>query len=299
MNQFSHPHLDPDVFGKTYRTLLPQITAWSGLSAGEFVTILGRYGWDAAKLLLMDPHVDADKWKPVRILGEGGFGAVSLWHSKDDDGNVEDEIVIKETAQNARLELPSMPGLAREAVLQYELNRKGCASVPRLRRYRFLDHAQPERRKYRFYFEFCPYGDLHRLIIRYRAWQRPLPELFLWEVFQALAEVACAMDRIDQSDDDDDEEDDGGREKFHFFDFDRDQRYPDEYYMLHLDLKPRNVLLGKRKRDAELEGSSALTVDYPSAFVSDFGLAHITGERDDRNPRNFMRTGEHAPLGRR
>ena len=76
----------------------------------------------------------------------------------------------------------------------------------------------PERGAWRLYLEFCPSSDLSRLLNKYHAAKRPLPEPFLWYVFLALARACVAMEHV-------------GEEW---------RGLPNETDIVHLDLKASN-----------------------------------------------------------
>ena len=89
------------------------------------------------------------------------------------------------------------------------------------------------------------------------------------------------------------------------------------YFMLHLDLKPPNVLIGKSRRQEEMEESSTsegntspgkrrrldddgdsakltLPDHFPAIKVHDFGLAEITAVDDDDDPMQYFSSGSPA-----
>lgn len=142
---------------------------WNGITSHELAT-LGNNGIAGGFMdyLCSEPLVDADLWRPVRPLGHRGFGHVGLWHRKDQTGVVKDEMVINEWPPDEVLELQGRKGLAKEAVYQYQLNQRNCENVPTLRQFKCLfDPNNPPTGRYRTYSEFCPYGDLDRVAMRY------------------------------------------------------------------------------------------------------------------------------------
>lgn len=70
---------------------------------------------------------DDEVWRPVRPLGEGGFGCVGLWQKFDRNGTVIDSMAIKQQkylnkeASQAGMALGAY-GLTKEAALMLELN---------------------------------------------------------------------------------------------------------------------------------------------------------------------------------
>jgi serine/threonine protein kinase len=221
--------------------------------------------------LSSDPNVGDDQdWQMVRPLGEGGFGHVGLWQVVRDDGSVADEIAIKQGHRLPGYDFDSNDhrGLAKEAVLQHQVNGKNCQNVVHLRRFKFYRGEQ----KYRFFMEYCPYGDLRRLRIRYRAKASRIPELFLWHLFHSLAQAISAMQGPWS----------------HFI---TGEAYPKDYHMLHMDLKHDNVFLGYERPSNETRGEPILVNNYPTIKVGDFGLAVITGAEDADNPSALWATG--------
>ena len=83
----------------------------------------------------------------------------------------------------------------------------------------------PYYRRYRLYMEYCGHGDLHGIEERYRtgAADEPMPEPFLWALFESLAAVGNLMWRGDV---------DGQREEWR--------------EIMHGDLKSSNVFLGQK-----------------------------------------------------
>ncbi len=97
-----------------------------------------------------------------------------------------------------------------EVDIMEELSAAKCDNILRLLGYRRYRAA----RKHRLYMEFCPYGDLRRLIKRYRAWRfvnpywvirmersaliprarrQYLPEPFLWDAFHGLTQAMLCL----------------------------------------------------------------------------------------------------------
>ena len=269
-----------------YRAVHGIRALWNGpkKSAGSFLNLFYDYrlSWDESGFITSDPNMgDGKNWKVVRPLGSGGFGMVGLWHAVDVDGNVVDEMAIKQTHSDRSNDWSdNHPGLAREAVLQFQLNQRHSENVVLLRRYKFYD----EERKYRFYMEVCSHGELYRLRYRYRNWGTLLPELFLWHVFHSLAKVVALMDRP-------------------FNDFDTGKLIS-QSYMLHMDLKHANIFLSEPASHTQY-GETDPTSDYPIIKLGDFGLADITAATDPNNPRTFWGRGtiDYMPpvgfLGRR
>jgi len=242
-----------------------------------------------------------DNWKAHRLLGSGGFGRVTLWVKRDAENQIVDEMAIKETKiemNSVWLDRPKR--LAKEAVLHHHLNRTGVENFVQLRGYKEILHAPPEHpgngdlpksydteenRLWRFYLEFAPYGELSRLIDRYRAWNRYLPEAFLWHVFDSLALALLAKDELPT---DPDELPTAGA----YTEYDR---------VLHFDIKPDNIFLGyeqpfevdateKHGGMTQLEGETRTI--YPIIKLGDFGIAELVGGKEDEvNPKALWGSG--------
>lgn len=232
----------------------------------EFSTYAQSYwGKVAANFLDSTPgheQMEHDSWEPVRILGAGGFGLVGLWQKVDWDGAVQDEIAIKEMKASIYGQCSVSNRSAREAIIMKQLNdaernvNPGATNILRLRGYKNFLTAQ----RWRLYLEYAPYGDLHSLIYCYKAWDVYLPEEFLWHVFYALAKVTALM------------------KEGPFTDFETEK--PTNWSVVHFDIKPANVYMGKCDEKADFP-------NYPTIKLADFGLAQLSGQDDGRNPSSF------------
>ena len=60
-------------------------------------------------------------------------------------------------------------------------------------RYIDRDWIDNERESYKLYLEFCEYGDLDRLIERFRAWNKKIPEAFIWHVAECLTRACYGL----------------------------------------------------------------------------------------------------------
>lgn len=240
------------------------------------IVLQALWGHRVANYLLSGTgdHQFDDTWRPKRMLGKGAFGLVGLWEKVNVvTGEVEDQVAIKEMQRSRHHEhyLQRNSSLAREAAIMQQLNNAEQRGRPRnnnsndnnilrLRSYKNF----PMARRSRFYLEFAPYGDLVKLMYLYKAWDTYLPEEFLWHCFYSFAKVAVLM------------------EKGPFTDLE-DQR-PTKSLVVHFDIKPDNVYMGK-------PSDTAILANYPTIKVADFGLSNLTGEDDPDNPSVYRRLG--------
>jgi serine/threonine protein kinase len=262
----------PDL--QSYRAVLVQAVREGPLALNQLnLNTIWDYRPSAALIgfLNSNHNVDDDQnWQMVRPIGAGAFGQVGLWRVVRADGSVADEIAIKQGNRQPQFDFDSAirPGLAKEAVLQYQANGRHCENIVHLRCYKFYSSEQ----KHRFYMEYCPYGDLERLRIRYRAKATRLPELFLWHLFHSLAQAISAMPGPWN----------------HFI---SGRAYPKDHHMLHMDLKHDNVFLGYERSSNVTSNATIHTSMYPTIKVGDFGLAAITGPEDIDNPTSLWGIG--------
>lgn len=150
------------------------------------------------------------QWFPVRPLGKGGFGGVAVWEKRDSLGNVVEETALKQSNWEMSLALENHQEIAREAAIMSQLNLISSEYIVYMKAFRCLREPEKEKATWRFYFEYCPYGDLGRLKSRYKAWgyvhlflvprvnadflySTYLPEEFLWRTFYSMAKVARLM----------------------------------------------------------------------------------------------------------
>jgi serine/threonine protein kinase len=146
--------------------------------------------------------------------------------------------------------------LAIEAVIQSQLSSmESSENINSLRKYKYYPSQEPEFGTARLYMEYAKWGNLEVLLDRYRAWDKYLPELFLWHTFIGLARAIDLMrrcptqwqpttlDDVEAAEVDDELTDEIKQRDF----------------ILHGDLKTANVVLGKRTR-FEFECPSVYTI---------------------------------------
>ncbi|KAL8924289.1 MAG: hypothetical protein Q9208_004070 [Pyrenodesmia sp. 3 TL-2023] len=236
-----------------------------GVASEEDIT---RYGNRLAKFIRSPIYSDKDDndtaaWRGVRPLGRGGFGMAGLWEKLDENGALIDQLVVKQIGTGPGR--PFFAGQPMEVSVMEEIAKytkdtgtENTGTVA-LRKYKRF----PRREVHRLYLEFCPYGDLYKLIKQYRARKRFIPAGFIWNVFYQLA-VAC--------------------EVLESLPLNKRKEYS-EY--VHRDIKPHNVFLAKpNKNDGEVSDGA-----YPMAKLGDFGLVICTSLEDPSNPRYYRGDG--------
>jgi len=135
--------------------------------------------------------------------------------------------------------------------------------------------------KWLYYLEYAPHGDLNRLIARYRAWNRYLPEQFLWHVFDSLAKAIQTI--ADQPT----VVGDLPEKTSAYRTINRNSR------IIHFDIKPDNIFLGYKKlflNDSGLHGGSN-GEKYPLIKLADFGAGEFLSGHNHINPANFWENG--------
>lgn len=110
------------------------------------------------------------EWFPVRPLGQGGFGGVAVWERRDSAGNVVEETAVKQSKWSREMALAKQPYIAKEAAIMQQLNKKKSEYIVYMKSFKCFHENEKAKTTWRFYFEYCPHGDLSRLEKRYRAW---------------------------------------------------------------------------------------------------------------------------------
>jgi serine/threonine protein kinase len=232
----------------------------------------GRLDFMMSNVHFHDNVDENHAWKPVRIIGEGGFGAVGLFQKKStEDDSIIDELAIKQQKDLNEdwFSIPGRRGLRPEAVIAHDLvSHHGSQNVLPLRRFkRFADsHC-------RFYFIYCPHQDLEVLKMKYRLFSTHFPELFLWHVFYGLIEAAAALQKPPPA---------GTKEVL-------PQDLLGRYFTIHGDLKAGNILLDYSPDDPH---AANILSQYPVIRMADFGYSRYTSPtRDAINPHELWRCG--------
>lgn len=143
------------------------------------------FDFDWQEYLFSTPNVEENasqdaQWEARRALGEGGFGKVGLWSKIDANGDYGESVAIKQRTvppNDNDLEYDGLwtTNLAKEAYFHDQLSKMAWSdfSINPLFRYKHYT----EDRVAHLYMDFAPYGTLHDLAERYRAWDRFFPEL--------------------------------------------------------------------------------------------------------------------------
>ncbi len=247
-------------------------TTWGRLGRLRFKTLLDLFTNDPdwSRFLMSEVRYEEgsnDDWVPGKPLGKGSFGKVALWSKKNDLSEIVDNVAVK---QRKLVHHPLIADgvwrnhLAKEAFIQSQLtsNDQDDCIVP-LKGYKYYHHLQ----QCRLYMGYAPHGSLEAIRTRYRAFDRFLPELWLWCVFENLVEACLLMRNCpaqwqpmsNQA---------------------RDQPRPFKF-IVHCDIKPSNIFVYERQ---PMHDPSKKLPKLPRVKLGDFGLAQVTSPTDANNP---------------
>jgi hypothetical protein len=227
---------------------------------------------DWQQFLLSRPGFENDddpQWVARWPLGEGTYGRVALWNKMGIDGDVVDEIVIKEW-KKIRIGDIFGPHVVSEALYQGHLSAMRDAQnvVAELRSYKsYPNQEDTSKDQGRAYLNYAQYGTLYSIWARYRAWALHFPELFLWSIFYDFAQANEAMSTCPQT--------------WYPYHPQREQDIPqvhqrgDDNFILHHDLKTDNTFVQTRSK------GSKRAFRYPAAAIGDFGFSKV---RDSVSP---------------
>ncbi|OAG41829.1 hypothetical protein AYO21_03832 [Fonsecaea monophora] len=217
-------------------------------------------------------EADDAEWGPIRLIGRGGYGIVGLWQKRNDQNQIVDELILKQSKYNeattnveaTEADPAAYPRQLTEAVIHRDINSQYPGVSPQLREYKFIcDDRRGQTGRYRFYLEYCPYGSLYRLSRLYRCWDTYLPEVFIWHLFHSLAKACEALRDAPPYD--------SRAIKEEYLEI----VHLEDLFCLHLDWKPDNVLLGYPHGGEE----------YPSVLLNDYGLSLYSAYHDSEELR--------------
>lgn len=115
------------------------------------------------------------------------------------------------------------------------------------------------------YMEYCPYGDLRKILEHHRTINQHIPEPLIWHIFESLVNAGFLMEQGSVA-----------------------QRRAGWTQILHRDFKPQNAFLGLHPNPVPGRENWAA---YPTIKLGDYGLAVETSDTDDRNPDDFVDAG--------
>jgi serine/threonine protein kinase len=115
------------------------------------------------------------------------------------------------------------------------------------------------------YIEYCPYGDLSHILNYHRTINHPVPEPFIWHIFESLVNVGLLMEQGDIS-----------------------QAQAGWTQIIHRDFKPANVFVGLHPQPVRNRNNWA---GYPTIKLGDYSLAIETPSDPDDNPAIFLDEG--------
>ncbi|CAK4034366.1 Ca2+ calmodulin-dependent kinase [Lecanosticta acicola] len=213
-------------------------------------------------------------WNFKGALGSGMCGSASLWAREDHHARIVERIVVKDSQLLQNMDWNSSANWYGDIHMRipYEwiTNRwlKACEESINVVECKKAYSIYDELHMYRVYLEYCPHGTLEDLIARHDRLRRPeirafdgqriphrIPVRALWAIFEALVSAVCLMRH--------------GR----LPDQDERRTTPDHRTILHLDIKPENVLLAEPNKE--------LWPGIPVPKVADFGIAIIAMTDED------------------
>lgn len=178
------------------------------------------------------------EWHPIKILGQGGHGAVTLWEKPLGGGR---------TLKLARKDIgfsPFFQDYCAEGHLNRRLNDVGCRNVISVVEFGVFRESSPP--TIRICYEYAEFKDLHRLQSWYKRRGLILPEAFIWHILYSMANALA------------------------FCRYGSNQRTDKQWdSIVHGDIKQDNILLA-----APEDGSNP---PYPTLKLADFGTAFTLG----------------------
>ena len=201
------------------------------------------------------PHPKSGKYDFIKQIGVDGEGVIDLVRDR-----FLDQLVVRKKVEYARF----MNAKPIEAAILHDILPGRHDNIIRLQAF---ESYGPEGALY--FFDYCPGGDLHQLVDRYREHDAFLPEPFIWQVYQQMASALAFLH--------------GG------FDTRRGDR--ERRGVCHRDIKPSNIFLRR-----PVTADSA----YPDCVLADFGHATLDFATYDPAGTAFWQPPEmprHSPRG--
>ncbi|KAH0368558.1 kinase-like protein, partial [Aureobasidium melanogenum] len=201
-----------------------------------------------------------EQWVGTKQLGQGGQGCAGLFVKRDPTTQkIIERMVVKEVWRITKQDpeksnfkedyefFGSKREIPREQYMSMIMP-KDSKNTVEVWGHRLF----PERDCLRLYMEYCPGGDLTRLLEPYQTTLASLafPEPYLWKLFQDLARAVHAMDNPSG------------------------QGLKGDEFVAHIDFKPDNVFLCLPDEDTFPK--------YPLAKLADFGGAMVSSSRDSQ-----------------
>ena len=205
------------------------------------------------------PDAESDPYELIKQIGIDGEGVIHLMRSRSTR-----QLIVRKTVSYAR----SLYAKPIEAAILEDILPDRHNNIIRLHAfelYQTLDSPHPEGARY--YFEYCPGGDLHQFIDQYEKHDALLPELFIWQAYQQLLSALEFLHRG----------------------FDPRCTDPNRRGVCHRDIKPSNIFL-RFHPDAS----------YPDVVLADFGHATLNFATYDPAGTAFWQPPElprHSPKG--
>ncbi len=210
-------------------------------------------------------------WRGAWQLGAGGMGVTYAYYKLDDNQQIADRIVVKDSYVPHLHwgQLHHWYGDMRDPDRREHMEIKAMQNIwhlPGSDRCVELRHSEKDdkRKFYRIYMNYCGYGSMHQLVkdfgeegLAYHGPdQDPIPEPAIWWFLECMTEACLLMQY-------------GGVEE--------NEARPGWEAIVHRDLKLGNIFLDEPKPHGPF-------AEYPVARVGDYGIAIMTSNDDPMNP---------------
>jgi hypothetical protein len=143
------------------------------------------------------------EWKAAEMVGEGGNGVAVLFIAGNEKGEISRRVVVKDTwvDEDAWGSVRTWYGNPRDRNDRTPLEIRAMQKL-RVRpgsenRVTQIHHSSvdDDNMRYRIIMNYCPYGSLKGTVLKYSIRKQPVPEAFIWCIFDALAEACLFMER--------------------------------------------------------------------------------------------------------